>query len=667
MHSSYRRHIRSVSDQINLDNFFEEVKKLLLLKYKENGNYTQSEKSKLTKEWNDIDWGTVYNYQNRIQSQLVVEYRNKNMAGVHRLQREILENKLLRICAIKRVTSNQGGGTPGVDGETWKKPWQRIAAVYWLGEWNKNKTKHKAKPVLRKWIPKANSSELRPLGIPTIKDRAAQCMYYYIMDPIVEETSDYNNYGFRKNRDPSIAIQRLWHVLNKPVSSTWIYDADIAKCFDRINHDALLKLCIVHDKTPLVQWLKAGIYDPQTDKYKTTNKGLSFKVEPNQIGTPQGGVISPMLCNVALNGLEEAMIIKTDGGTYRQNLNNKVHLVRYADDFVIIAPTKTALELRIKIAQEFLSTRGLEISPTKSKITTIYDGLNFLGFNIKKMKHKYKKQKHQKQHKHYEKVETAGYVLLITPTKLNIESVKQKIRESFQTAGRRKGDKDITIINLIKKLNPIVTGWRNYFAVSYPSIWTFQKLDTWILISKMIPWLRKLNRTQSNLASQKDIIRKYRKPTKNWKWRLGTKDTDGKNWYLQRFYEPGTHGNKSVLKKRTLPSQNPKSAGFGTDINPYSKQGASWWEKRATGAGYYDSTLTEYWSVYKHALVKYNHRCGLCNHQLGQDGEPTELHRIKPGAQGGKYTYKNVMPVHKFCHIKHHANAAKELDRFDTY
>jgi len=147
-----------------------------------------------------------------------------------------------------------------------------------------------------------------------------------------------------------------------------------------------------------------------------------------------------MLCNVALNGLEEAMIIKTDGGTYRQNLNNKVHLVRYADDFVIIAPTKTALELRIKIAQEFLSTRGLEISPTKSKITTIYDGFNFLGFNVKKMKHKYKKQKHQKQHK------------------LNIESVKQKIRESFQTAGRRKGDKDITIINLIKKLNPIVTG-----------------------------------------------------------------------------------------------------------------------------------------------------------------------------------------------------------------
>jgi hypothetical protein len=101
MHSSYRRHIRSVSDQTSLDNFFEEIEKLRLLKYKENGNYTQTEKAKLTKEWNDIDWGTVYNYQNRIQSQLVVEYRNKNMAGVHRLQREILENKLLRICAIK--------------------------------------------------------------------------------------------------------------------------------------------------------------------------------------------------------------------------------------------------------------------------------------------------------------------------------------------------------------------------------------------------------------------------------------------------------------------------------------------------------------------------------------------------------------------------------------
>lgn len=199
------------------------------------------------------------------------------------------------------------------------------------------------------------------------------------------------------------------------------------------------------------------MYDPNTGKHIKTTEGLYFDVKPNQIGTPQGGVISPILCNVALNGLEKAIIIEKERGSYREDPNNKVHLVRYADDFVIIAPTKTALKLRIDKAREFLRTRGLEISPTKSKITTIYEGFDFLGFNIKKIKHKHQIQKHKKQHKQYKNVGNEGYTLVITPTKKNIVRIKEGLTECFKYKGTKTNEENV-LINLIGKVNPIVIG-----------------------------------------------------------------------------------------------------------------------------------------------------------------------------------------------------------------
>ena len=269
--------------------------------------------------------------------------------------------------------------------------------------------------------------------------------------------------------------------------------------------------------------------------------------------------------------------------------------------------------------------------------------LDFLGFNIKKAKHKYQKQKHKKQHNQYKKTGNEGYTLLITPTTKNIGRVKERLAECFKVKGT-KTNEEKTIINLIGKVNPIVIGWRNYYAASYTSIWTFQtlrvrkrsfqKLDKWLMITKVVPWLRKLHRTKTGVANMKQTLQKYRKPTKNWKWRIGTKDTEKENktHYFQRLYEPETHNQKSVLKKRTLPSQNPKAKGYGTDINPYTVSGCEWWQKRATGAGYFETDKLEYWSVYQHAVTKYRNRCGLCKHPLGQDAELTELHRIKPGA-----------------------------------
>lgn len=617
----------------------------------------------LTVEWNNINWHTVYSIQKDYQMRLVEEYRNNtNMAGVNRLQREILEDKNMRISAIKRVTTNKGGNTPGVDGVTWKEPWQRIEAIHSLGEWAKNLDGYKASPVLRVMIPKGDGS-LRPLGIPTIFDRAAQCIYYYIIDPIVEDTSDYHSYGFRKHRSCHMAIHRLWEVLNKPVSSTWIYDADISKCFDRIDHKVLIELCIVFNKAPVEQWLKAGIFDPKTMRTKQMSKGICYDVKDNEIGTPQGGIISPILCNVALNGLEDALKIKGKGtlSEVRTNPNNKVWVVRYADDFIIVAPYKTILIERIAMTETFLKTRGLELSKEKSQITTIFKGFDFLGFTIRKHKHKYKKQLVQKLHPNYsETASSDGYVLLITPSKKKYDGFKMAIKTIYDRKRRTKKGKTAQFLALIAELNPMILGWRNYYSKFYTSLWSLHKLDKWITNNQLLPWLRKLERTRFNLGTWKVIKSKYIMSTEYWKWRIGViekkgkKKNQNKKVYVQRLYDPKTFSQNSELLKRPIPSTRKKAKGFGTDINPYTEAGADWWDKRATGVGYYSSDQTQYWSTYSTAMKKYSNRCGLCGIQLGQDGEVTELHRIKPGKEGGKYTINNVMTVHKYCHIKHH-------------
>jgi RNA-directed DNA polymerase len=240
-----------------------------------------------------------------------------------------------------------------------------------------------------------------------------------------------------------------------------VYDADIAKCFDRIDHSALLDLCTVFDKGPVKQWLKAGIYDPDKSTIIHTKSGLFYELNENIIGTPQGGVISPILSNVALNGLESAIIIlDAPRQLSRSNPNNKVHLVRYADDFVIVAPHKSALELRIKIAEEFLQSRGLELSLEKSKIMTIYEGFDYLGFNIRKYKVKYTIQRTPKHNTRIkDELQNKGYTLLITPSANKVKGFKRRINQIFAKK-RHKGatKKRYQFLSLIEELNPVILG-----------------------------------------------------------------------------------------------------------------------------------------------------------------------------------------------------------------
>ena len=292
----------------------------------------------------------------------------------------------MRLCSIKRITTNGGGNSPGYDVETLKKPWQKWEASLKLLKWAQSLDTYEAQPVKRVMI--QDNGKLRPLGIPTIFDRLTQCMYYQIMDPIVEENSDRNSFGFRLRRDIGDVIQQLTIFLDQPYSATKILDADISKCFEKIDHNAILKDCIVFNKKPIAQWLKAPIYHGPNQSI-SKSKHLNYRLEQSLIGTPQGGIISPILCNIVLNGMEGAIEEKTHltDVTYPKHPNYKLTLIRYADDFVIIAPTWERLELAKSRIEAFLKTKGLDLNKAKTSKVDIKDGFQIVGFWIQKRKY----------------------------------------------------------------------------------------------------------------------------------------------------------------------------------------------------------------------------------------------------------------------------------------
>lgn len=286
---------------------------------------------------------------------------------IYDLQRRLITSFEARALAVRKVITNSGGKTAGVDKVILEKPEQYYLALGELKKIVEQPNKYRAKPLRRVYIPKPNG-EQRPLGIPTIMDRILQALYLMAIDPIVEQKSDPNSFGFRKERSTIDAIVHFRNYMNKRVAPEWILEADISKCFDNISHEFLMRNTPICDKHILEEWLKSGImYQGQ---YSDTKEG-----------TPQGGVISPTLGNIALNGLED--YIKS---RFPRNdaCNSKIKVVRYADDIVITGRDEKTLLKCKQLLEEFLKERGLELSQKKTKITNIRTGIDFLGFNILK-------------------------------------------------------------------------------------------------------------------------------------------------------------------------------------------------------------------------------------------------------------------------------------------
>lgn len=365
-------------------------------------------------KWDQSDWIHVESEVRRLQVRIAKATREGRWGKVKVLQHLLTHSHSGKILAVKRVTENRGKRTPGVDGKIWSTSVSKWRAVNLLRHRG-----YRPQPLRRVHIPKGNG-KMRPLGIPTMHDRAMQSLWKLALEPIAETLADASSYGFRPRRSTADAIGHCFMVLARRDAAQWVLEGDIRGCFDNISHEWLLRN-IPMDKAILRRWLEAG-YIESGDLFAT------------KAGTPQGGIISPVLANMVLDGLTDAIhgcVASTKTG--RRPL--KVHVVRYADDFVVTGASKTVLEQQVRPAViKFLAERGLELSQEKTKITHITTGFDFLGQNVRRYAGK----------------------LLITPAKKNIASLLEKVRAFV------KANVGATQANLIRTLNPIIRGWAMY-------------------------------------------------------------------------------------------------------------------------------------------------------------------------------------------------------------
>jgi RNA-directed DNA polymerase len=360
-------------------------------------------------QWSSIDWTAAQRRVSRLQARIVKAVQAGRWHRVRCLQRLLRKSLAAKLLAVRRVTSNRGRNTAGVDGTVLKTP-----AAKWQQAHELNRKDYRPQPLRRIYIPKKNGKR-RALGIPTQADRCEQALDLLALDPVSETLADPCSYGFRRARSPQDAMARCFNALAKRNSAEWILEGDIRACFDQLSHDWMLRNTPT-DPCRLRRWLKAGFME-------------AHHLHPTEQGTAQGGVISPTVANMALDGLYDRL---------RQQLGrrSKVNLVRFADDFIITGDTETLLRDKVQpLVSDFLRHRGLELSEEKTRIVHIDDGFDFLGFHFRKY----------------------GGKLLIKPAKSSIASIVSRLKEIFR-AGLHWPQGE-----LIQTVNPVIRGWGQYY------------------------------------------------------------------------------------------------------------------------------------------------------------------------------------------------------------
>jgi RNA-directed DNA polymerase len=462
--------------------------------------------------WETINWLVVRRQVKKLQARIVKATQDGKRGKVKALQWMLTHSFSGKALAVKRVTENQGKKTSGVDKIIWSTSELKTKAIASL-----QKRGYSPLPLRRVLIPKKNG-KTRPLGIPTMKDRAMQALYLLALEPVAETTADLNSYGFRPKRSTADAGEQLFICLAGRRHAQWVLEADISGCFDNISHKWMIDN-IPLDKTILQKWLRTGFM-------------YQNEFFPTEAGTPQGGIISPVLANMTLDGLENTLA-KAFPQAERKRL--KMNMVRYADDFIITGHSKEWLEQEVMpVLTKFLDERGLNLSPEKTKITHITKGFDFLGWNLRKYNGK----------------------LLIKPSKANVKSHLSEVRKCI------KGNKTARQASLIRLLNPILRGWSNYhrhmvaketFAQNDHKIWTI--LWQWS------------TRRHPNKGGQW-IRRKYFKSRGNRNWEFVAED---EKW-----------GKKEVRLLLESHTQIRRHIKIKTDANPYDPKWEKYFEVRRT-------------------------------------------------------------------------------------
>ncbi len=506
---------------------------------------------------------------------------------VKALQRLLTHSFSGKAIAVRRVIENRGKRTAGVDGEIWNTPELKSQAITNLRQHGYNPAS-----LRRIYIPKANGQR-RPLSIPTMKDRAMQALYKLALEPVAEITADRHSYGFRPERSTADAIHQCYIVLSTGKSAQWILEADIKGCFDNISHQWLLDN-IPMDKTILKKWLKAGYME-------------AGNIYPTETGTPQGGIASPLLANMALDGLGKLLAKKFPIKISSRKPTHKINYIRYADDFVITGRSKEQLEnLVLPIVEQFLQERGLELSKAKTRITHIDQGFDFLGQNVRKYNGKF----------------------LTKPSKTSLQTVIRKIRKVA------KDNKMIKQVLLITMLNPIIRGWTLYHRhiVAKES---FSKLRHEIF---KILW-RWAKRRHPNKSSSW-VKHKYFKLINGDTWRFACEGVKPKS------------GEKPVIYKLVDPAKLPikRHVKILSEANPYDKEWDGYFEKRLGHKMYNslagDQTLQKLWN-------KQEGKCPNCKQVITLETD-WDIHHIIPKSKGGDNRNSNLMMLHINCHKQVH-------------
>ncbi|WP_144238159.1 group II intron reverse transcriptase/maturase [[Scytonema hofmanni] UTEX B 1581] len=557
---------------------------------------TQSQQ--LMVEWHSINWRKLEKRVYKLQKRIYRASNRGDIKALRKLQKMLMKSWSARALAVRRVTQdNQGKKTAGVDGVKSLSPKQRLDLVIKL---------HlgiKARPTRRVWIPKPGTEEKRPLGIPTINDRALQALVKQALEPEWEARFEPNSYGFRPGRSCHDAVAAIFNSIRG--KSKYVLDADITKCFDRIDQGRLLHKLNTFPtmRRQIKSWLKAGVMD-------------GLELSPTSEGTPQGGVISPLLANIALHGMEYQIKQYVGSLKLKGSLTTRrdsVSLIRYADDFVILHKDLTVVQGCQKIISDWLKDMGLELKPSKTRLAHTLNsvenekpGFNFLGFNIRQFPvGKYHSGKTTKG-------ELLGFKTIITPSKEKVKVHYDKIADVISH------HKAISQTILIQHLNPIIRGWSNYYSTVVSKV-AYADLDC-LMYQKLRAWAKRRH-PNKNMG---EVVKRYWMTIGNENWVFATRKGNNPLRLLK-------HSGTSIVRHVKVKGES----------SPYDGNLVYWSKRKGENPEMPTRAAT--------LLKKQKGKCTLCNLHFREE-DVMEIDHIIPKSQGGKDKYDNWQLLHRHCH-----------------
>ena len=527
----------------------------------------------LEHQWKSIDWKKAEAEVSRLQARIAKATQEKKWNTVKRLQYLLSHSYYAKALAVRKVTTNKGKHTPGIDKELWNTPAVKMRNVLILTDKG-----YKAKPLRRVLVEKPGKKKKRPLGIPCMYDRAMQALYALALDPVSETTADEKSFGFRRGRSAQDACEYIFTALSRRTSPEWVLEGDIKGCFDHISHDWLIDH-IPMDKSVLKQFLKAGFV-------------FQNELFPTDEGTPQGGVISTILANMALDGMQKVLSDRFHTNRLgkidlRFKNAHKVNLVRYADDFIVTAATKEIAEEAKEIIRGFLCTRGLELSEEKTLITHVDDGFDMLGWTFRRFKEK----------------------LIVKPSKKSVKALNASLHNTVLERGKAWRQED-----LIRVLNRQLRGWANYHQ-SVCAKDAFSRTDH-ILYEMLWCWAKR------------------RHPKKNRKW------ITANYWYSKglRNWVFSTK-NAELIRLGEVPII--RHTKVRMSANPYLDSEYFIQRKIQNGMKRLSGRFKKIWR-------NQNGCCYHCGQPMEISDEREIFYKI-PKSMGGKDDVPNMAYVHKYC------------------